>query len=237
MKNFTILSIVSILFISLTFSHSYARRRRKSNPVAKAWLVVSLDGKTVFESKNAEKVRSIASLSKMMATLVIVESGIKLNKKTKLIPHDWVVARGGCRTRLKRNHYYSNRDLLHAALLGSDNRAIPALGRAVGLNVDSLVKKMNRRAKLMGLKHTHFKEPTGISHDNVSTAKEVLRILRAVSKNRIISTIMKKATYTVIDEKTKRRIVYNNTNILTRRRRRKILNLKQISSIQQMMKL
>lgn len=167
--------------------------------------------------------RSIASLTKIMATLVVVESGLKLDKITKMIPHDWVVAKGGSRTRLKRNKHYTNRDLLHAALMGSDNRAIPALGRAVGYNVHSLVRAMNRRAKRMGLKKTHFKEPTGISYSNKSTAREVLIMLRAASRNKVISSIMRKESYTAIERETKRKIIYNNTNILTRKRSRKII--------------
>ena len=65
----------------------------------------------------------------------------------------------------------SNRDLLHAALMGSDNRAIPALGRAGKLTPTQLVAAMNAKAKQLGLKSTRFLEPTGLSSGNVSTPR------------------------------------------------------------------
>jgi D-alanyl-D-alanine carboxypeptidase len=98
--------------------------------------------------------------------------------------------------------------------MGSDNRAVPALGRAVGLNPELLVDEMNKRAKLMGLKHTKFVEPTGIDHDNVSTAKEILYILKAASMNRVLSIVMSKASYDAKEVGTGRKITYNNTNLL-----------------------
>jgi serine-type D-Ala-D-Ala endopeptidase (penicillin-binding protein 7) len=218
MKN-KILQLTIIISFLISTTNTIARRRRrrrKIKPRAKAWLVTSLNGKKVFTQKNSKKIRSIASLTKMMATIVIVEHGIRLNKKTKMIKYDWKIGGGGARTRLRKNHIYTNRDLLHAALLGSDNRAIPALGRAVGLNANALVLAMNKKAKRMGLKHTYFKDPTGIDHGNVSTAWEILKIIRVALKNKIVSTIMKKTTYTIVEKKFNRRIRYNNTNILTR---------------------
>jgi len=223
MKHLLFSATILLLSISLISPAAGRRRKPKERPQAKAWLVASLDGRHDFVARNADQVRSIASLSKMMAILVVLDHGLKLDGMTKLIPHDWVVAKGGCRTRLKRNKLYSNRDLLHAAVLGSDNRAIPALGRAVGLNAESMVLAMNRRARRMGLKHTHFKEPTGISYDNVSTAREVLIILRAASRNRILSHVMQTETYTVVEKTTKQKVIYNNTNILTRKHSRKII--------------
>jgi serine-type D-Ala-D-Ala endopeptidase (penicillin-binding protein 7) len=219
----SILTSITLSFIILLSTPAFSRRRNREKPQAKAWLVTSLDGKTVYLSNRASEVRSIASISKIVAILVIIEAGLKLDGKTKLIANDWRVAKGGCRTRLKRRKYYTNRDLLHAALLGSDNRAVPALGRAVGLNVHSLVRAMNRRVRKMGLKNTFFKEPTGINHENVSTAKEVLVFLRAASRNRIISKVMSTSHYTINGKKSLRSVIYNNTNILTRRRSRKII--------------
>src|SRR3989339_644094 len=91
------------------------------------------DGKALI-SKNASEVRSIASISKVMASLVFVERGLKIEDGTVINREDWGVALDGCRTRLELKWTYRNHDLIHAALLASDNRAVSALGRAVGLN-------------------------------------------------------------------------------------------------------
>ncbi len=209
------------------FSNSALARRAKPGrpPVdGKIWYVASADGKRVLLEKDKDKTWSIASLSKMMAILVIVEQGLNLNDKTTLTDSDWALSAGGSRTRLKRKIPYPNRDLLHAALLGSDNRAVLGLGRAVGLNAQALTVKMNARARAMGLKITTFMDPTGIAHENVSTAWEVGRILKATSENKTISDVMQTVTYTVVEKPGNRQIVYNNTNILTRESgRRKVL--------------
>jgi len=221
------ISLLTCLLGLLLFSNSALARRAKPGrpPVdGKIWYVASADGKRVLLEKDKDKTWSIASLSKMMAILVIVEQGLNLNDKTTLTDSDWALAAGGSRTRLKRKIPYPNRDLLHAALLGSDNRAVLGLGRAVGLNAQALTAKMNARARAMGLKITTFMDPTGIAHENVSTAWEVGRILKATSENKTISDVMQTVTYTVVEKPGNRQIVYNNTNILTRESgRRKVL--------------
>ena len=87
----------------------------------------------------------------------------------------------------------SNRDLLHAALMGSDNRAVPALGRAVKLTPAQLVAAMNAKAKQLGLKNTRFQEPTGLSVNNVSTPREVIAMLKQVIANPVLGPITHRA--------------------------------------------
>jgi D-alanyl-D-alanine carboxypeptidase len=89
----------------------------------------------------------------------------------------------------------SNRDLLHAALLGSDNRAVSALGRAVGLNATQFAEAMNKKVASLGLKHTHFREPTGLSPENVSTPREVIGMLRAAMANPTLGPILRRMEY------------------------------------------
>lgn len=224
MKRLTgITCIIGFLLLLLPAGAQAARRKRPAVD-GRIWYVGTADGRRVLLEKDKDKAWSIASLSKMMAILVVVEAGLNLNDKTTLTDSDWALAAGGSRTRLKRRIPYPNRDLLHAALLGSDNRAVLALGRAVGLNAQALTAKMNSRARAMGLKITTFMDPTGIAHENVSTAWEVSRILKAVSENKTISDVMRTVTYTVVEKPSNRQIVYNNTNILTRESgRRKVL--------------
>src|SRR6185295_2441856 len=89
----------------------------------------------------------------------------------------------------------SNRDLLHAALMGSDNRAIPALGRAAKLAPSQLTAAMNAKAKELGLKHTRFHEPTGLSIENVSTPRETIALLRAVMAHPVLGPITRRVEY------------------------------------------
>ena len=197
------------------------RHRAKKHEIkAKSVLLVSFDGRKVLFQRRANQVRAIASLSKVVASLVVVERGLKLDGVTTIELSDVKVASGGARSRLLRGMKLKNRDLLHAALMASDNRAVPALGRAVGLSPAKLVAAMNARARKMGLRHTRFKDPVGIDHGNISTAYEVAKILRQAVLKPILQKVMRKRTYTVHPVWPKRRSIhYYNTNALVHKLR------------------
>jgi D-alanyl-D-alanine endopeptidase (penicillin-binding protein 7) len=181
---------------------------------AKAVLVLHNKTGKVLLARRATEVRSIASLTKLQAALVFIGRGLKLDKGTVINRDDWKVALQGCRTRLELKWTYSNRDLLHAALMSSDNRAISALGRAVGLHANALVQAMNEKARKMGLRKTRFRGPVGIDPGNQSTAWEIARIVRAASKERSLSQVMGKKEHWVKPMKGYLKHFYRNTNPL-----------------------
>lgn len=185
-------------------------------PQLSAEAVLVLHNKTgkVLLARSANQERSIASLTKLQAALVFIGRGLKLDEGTVINREDWKVALNGCRTRLELKWTYSNRDLLHAALMASDNRAISALGRAVGLHATELVQAMNETARRMGLRKTRFKGPVGIDPGNISTAWEVSRIVRQASKHPALRQIMGKKEYRVKPMKGYLKVWYRNTNPL-----------------------
>jgi serine-type D-Ala-D-Ala endopeptidase (penicillin-binding protein 7) len=187
-----------------------ATRSGLPNVQAQAALVVDEGGRAVF-AKNADKERPIASISKLAATLVVAEKGVELEGLSTINKSDVEVAKGGARSRLYEGLTLSNRDLLHSALMGSDNRAIPALGRAVKLTPAQLTTAMNAKARALGLKSTRFHEPTGLSTGNVSTPREIITMLRAVMANQILAPITRRAEYDA-HPVGKPPIHYNNTN-------------------------
>lgn len=157
-------------------------------------LVVDETGQTIF-ARNADKERPIASISKLMAMLAVMDRGLELEGLTTIMRSDVEIARGGARSRLLEGMTVSNRDLLHAALMASDNRAVPALGRAVKLTAPQLTAAMNAKAKELGLKHTQFREPTGLSPGNVSTPRETIVMLKAVAAHPVLGPISRRAEY------------------------------------------
>lgn len=182
--------------------------------------MVSFDGRKVLHQRHATQVRAIASLSKLMAALVIMDHKVKLDAITTISQVDVLVGSGGCRTRLLKGMKVRNRDLLHAALLASDNRAISALGRAVGLTPKKLVAAMNARARKMKLGQTRFVDPVGIHHGNVSTAYEVAKILRQAVLHPVLQKVMRTRNYFFRPIWPKRRAInYHNTNALVHRLR------------------
>jgi serine-type D-Ala-D-Ala endopeptidase (penicillin-binding protein 7) len=197
--------------------HAVARERPVAatrgglpNVQAQGAVVIDEAGRTLF-AKNADKERPIASISKLAATLVVAEKGVELEGLSTINKNDTEIAKGGARSRLLEGMTLSNRDLLHSALMGSDNRAVPALGRAVKLTPAQLTAAMNAKARALGLKNTRFHEPTGLSTGNVSTPREIITMLKAVMANATLAPITRRAEYDA-HPVGKPPIHYNNTN-------------------------
>ena len=167
-----------------------------------AALVIDLDSNTVLFERDADVVRPIASISKIFGALVVTED-CKLDPDAlhEMSPANRDAARGGDKTKLTTGWSYSHKDLLHAALMRSDNRALPALAEACGMAPASLAAKMTERAHKMGLIKTSFKEPDGLSAENVSTAREVMVALKEAIKNQALTEIMAKPDYVIVARK------------------------------------
>ncbi len=187
------------------------------NVQAQSAVVVDLAGNEELFTKNADEVRPIASISKLMAVLVVLDRNLDMDAATVMTESDKQIATGGARSRLPIGLAFTNRDLLHAALMASDNRAVPALGRAVGLDPQAMVAAMNAKAKELGLTHTTFEDPVGLNSNNRSTARDLVGLLRAAMKNPTITEITQKAKYVAHPVgKPKWTIEYTNTDVLAR---------------------
>jgi D-alanyl-D-alanine endopeptidase (penicillin-binding protein 7) len=174
-----------------------AMRGNLPNVQALGALVQNLDTGNELYSRKPDQERPIASVSKLAALLVVMDRGLELEGLTTIKRVDLEVARGGAPSRLLEGVTFSNRDLLHAALMGSDNRAVSALGRAVGLASAPFAAAMSKKATDLGLRHTRFREPTGLSPENVSTPRETIVLLREVMKHPVLGTIVRKLEYDV----------------------------------------
>jgi D-alanyl-D-alanine endopeptidase (penicillin-binding protein 7) len=171
-----------------------ATRGGLPNVQALGALVIDETGREIY-ARNADKERSIASISKLAAVLTIADKGLELDGLSTIEKTDLDVAKGGARSRLLDGMTLSNRDLLHAALMGSDNRAIPALGRAVKLSPSQLTTAMNAKARMLGLRNTRFFEPTGLSPNNVSTPRETIKMLRVLMDHPMLGAITQRVEY------------------------------------------
>ena len=194
----------------------------KPNVQSRQAIVLDLDANEVLWSREPDVVRPIASVSKVMAALVAVEKGLKLDDVQTMSDEDARVAKGGARSRLLSGYRVKNHELLRAALLGSDNRAVSALGRSVGLDAKAFAAAMTAKAKALGLKKTRFGDPTGLDERNVSTAREVVTMLMASLENETLKPLYAlpqwDLTFTVGSGKKERTgtLHYVNTNRLLR---------------------
>lgn len=165
------------------------------NVQAASALAVDLDSGAELYAKQADSERPIASISKLAAVLVVMDKGLVLDELTTITQTDADVAKGGAKSRLLTGMTVSNLDLLHAGLLGSDNRAIAALGRSLGLSAADFASEMTKKARALGLKHTRFREPTGLSRENVSTPRETIALLQHALAHPTLAPILGRLEY------------------------------------------
>ena len=191
--------------------HVAAMKGNLPNVQSAGALVIDLDTGHELFSRRPDVPRSIASISKLAATLTVMDRSPDLEGLTTIKKVDADVARGGAKSRLLEGMTLSNRDLLHAALLGSDNRAVSALGRAVGLGTSQFTAAMNHKVATLGLRYTRFREPTGLSSDNQSTPRETIALLKAAMAHPVIGPILRRGEYDA-HPVTKPAIHYINTH-------------------------
>jgi D-alanyl-D-alanine endopeptidase (penicillin-binding protein 7) len=186
---------------------------RADTPQVRSEAAAVLDARTGAEvyGKDADEVRGIASTTKIFVALAVRRKGIALDGWTEITQDDVNAARGGARTRLDRGQTFKNIDLLRAMLMASDNRAPSALGRAVGLDRDGLVKEMNAVAKELGLKKTKFTDVSGL-RGNVSTAREMALALRAVLADDVLAEILQTDYVRIVSKSGYAKLDYGTTN-------------------------
>jgi D-alanyl-D-alanine endopeptidase (penicillin-binding protein 7) len=166
----------------------------------------------ILWEENGLSQRSIASITKVMTATVFLENNPDLAQLVTLDRSD--VFRAST-THLRRNDKLSAGDLLHLALIASDNAAARALARVSPYGPDGFIRRMNDKAAELGLESTHYADPSGLLNENVSSAYDMARLITHASQDERISSIMRTTEYTVFTGK--RSISFRSTNHLLRR--------------------
>lgn len=187
------------------------RRRRRGPPDGvvysrHAYLYDPASGEILFE-KGADRSVPIASITKLMTAMVFLEQKPDLDRYVEVTRDDLF---GAGKTQLLRRENVKLGDILHMALMCSDNAAARILARESGLSREDFLARMNTRAIEIGLTHSRFVEVTGLDARNVSTAADVARLVRASCEVPTIRRICQLRSY---DFSTRRRAHYiPNTN-------------------------
>ncbi len=174
-------------------------------------LVLDASGKQVLYEKNAEAVVPIASLTKLMTALVVLEARQDMEEVLAVTDAD-VDALKHAASRLRVGTSLRRADLLHIALMSSENRAASALGRNYPGGLTAFVAAMNRRAASLGMVHTHYVEPTGLSSENVSSAQDLAKLVMAAQGQSIIRAYTTDHEYAIAQGR--RTTMYHNSNSL-----------------------
>jgi D-alanyl-D-alanine endopeptidase (penicillin-binding protein 7) len=139
-------------------------------------LVADADSREVLYAKNPHRVLPIASITKMMAVVVTLEAKLNLDEVV-MITADDVDTYKNTHSRLRPGLEFTRRELIHMALMASENRAAAALGRTYPGGMQACAEQMNRRAKQLGMTNTHFVETTGLSVENQSSANDLAHMV------------------------------------------------------------
>jgi serine-type D-Ala-D-Ala endopeptidase (penicillin-binding protein 7) len=178
-----------------------------------AVLVLDQDTNEVLLSKNPEAVLPIASITKLMTALIVTDAQQPLDELLTVNAED-VDTEKGSRSRLQLGTQLTRGELLHLALMASENRAANALGRHYPGGLPAFVQAMNRKAQALGMRHTRYVEPTGLSSRNQSNAMDLALLMREADKS---ETIRRLSTSLDAEVAVGRRAVhFRNTNGLVR---------------------
>ncbi len=178
-------------------------------------LVVDKDTDEVLFSKNPDAVLPIASITKLMTALVVVDAGLSLEERVEVSQDDVRGTVGSrMRSQLRPGTRLSRGELMHLSLMSSENRAAHALGRTYPGGLGAFVRAMNRKAAELGMIDTRYVEPTGLSADNRSSALDLARLVRAASEHPVIRDLSTSLGAVIPVGPKPRPVEFRNTNRL-----------------------
>ena len=179
-----------------------------------AALVVDLeDGRTIF-GKNTQSVTPIASITKLMTAMVVLDAGLPL-EETLYIDSADLDSLKHTNSRLGVGTGLPRRDMLRLALMSSENRAAASLGRAYPGGNEAFIAAMNRKAVELGMWNSRFVDSTGLSSENVSTADELVKMVKGAYQYPLIREFTTTSAHEV-ETVTGRNLQYRNSNGLVK---------------------
>ena len=181
---------------------------------ANALVFDTKSGHSIY-AKGADTVTPIASVTKLMTAMVVLDADQALDETISVGIADLDLLKGS-HSRLRLGSELSRREMLQLALMASENRAASSLARHYPGGTEACVQAMNRKAQSLGMARTRFADPTGLSSDNVSTASDLALMVRAAAGYDLIRDATTTASQYVEVQPTGRVLGYNNTNSLIR---------------------
>jgi D-alanyl-D-alanine endopeptidase (penicillin-binding protein 7) len=208
---FAIAMIASLLGIGLQASAASPKAAVGPEVRSASALVVDANNGEVIFERQPKLVAPIASITKLMTALVVMDGLQPLDEVIEITAADRWKGKGAF-SRLPIGAKLTRGDLLRLALMASENRAARTLGRNYPGGMSAFVRTMNAKAKALGMTQTRFDDPSGLSSLNVSSARDLAKLVKAVSR---ISVISEYSTLTYHEVRVgKSMLGYRNTNLL-----------------------
>lgn len=204
------------MFLLVTFSSVNAVERAELQLASVNAAVAYADADGLVYGKNADRPVPIASVTKLMTALVVMESGEPLTEWLEFRERH-IPAPANAYTRIRKGSELKRADVLRIALMSSENFAAYTLARHHPGGYDAFVAAMNSRARELGMVNTTFVDPTGLSAENLSTAADLVRLVRAASKYPQIREYSTTRYFSAHFRQPRYRLAFGNTNVLVHR--------------------
>ena len=187
-----------------------------SMPRMRSSIVLIFDehNKQALHSKNADVVSPIASITKLMTAMVVLDAKLPLDEEISISPLD-INHQKRTRSRTRTGMTMTRGEMLKLALMASDNLSAAALARTYPGGTEAALLQMNAKARELGMNSTHFMDPTGLNSGNVSTAHDLVKMVRAAQGYELIQQFTTSTSHT-LEQAGHRPVNFHNTNPLVR---------------------
>jgi D-alanyl-D-alanine endopeptidase (penicillin-binding protein 7) len=182
---------------------------------SQAALILDAEHGRILFHKNADAVLPIASITKLMTAIVVLDANLPLTEEIIIEDADVDILKN-TRSRLRVGSSLARRDILRLALMSSENRAAAALGRTYPGGISVFVEAMNRKAFELGMGNSYFVDSTGLNSANVSTARDLAKLVDAAEDYDIIREFSTTAKHAVVFGDEDRSLQFVNSNNLVR---------------------
>src|ERR1700722_13044884 len=173
---------VAGLILTLLALHVTAQPIRDPKLKSSSVLIIDQSDSSVLYSRHPDVAMPIASITKLMTALVVLDAKQPLDEPIRITDADRDLAKGAF-SRLTVGTTLTRGDLMHLALMSSENRAAHALGNNYPGGMTAMVAAMNTKAALLGMTNSHFVDPTGLSSQNVASPEDLCKLVIAASHN------------------------------------------------------
>ncbi|MEJ1298155.1 MAG: serine hydrolase [Candidatus Sedimenticola sp. (ex Thyasira tokunagai)] len=204
---------VSAALVSLKTENPWLKLNpRRLKLRSESALVIDRAGREIYARK-AGKAMPIASITKLMTAIVILDAQLPMDEKIIITKQDRDLLRL-TGSRLKVGAGLNRKELLRLALMASENRAATALARTFPGGTRDFVTVMNRKARRLGMSESHFTDPSGLDAGNVASARDLAKLVRAASRYPLIREATTTKALEVRPYRRKGPLKYGNTNRL-----------------------
>lgn len=212
----TLASVLFACLASLSAIHAQAAKPTVQELASGSALLVDLNTNEILYSSNPDMVVPIASVTKLMTAMVALDAKLSLDQALPVTIRD-AKEMQGVFSRVRIGSEISRREMLLLTLMSSENRAAASLAHHYPGGYPAFIQAMNAKARALGMTRTHYVEPTGLSERNVSSANDLVKLIRASRQYPLIQQFSTTDEKTVAFRKPNYTLGFRNTNALVRK--------------------